>query len=561
MQIMGCIQSRMADFDHVSSGSRREQEVEMSTWKYTRRWVVATLTLGWLAAACESADVSHSEVSYDQSPSSADPATGDMSEGSQDSSLDVVVDMRAPALDLSQPVQPDMSVDDGLGQPPELGEISTARAKRLARDAYLYGFPAVLMDVTKEEFVRAGAALNTLFHLTYIPDHNFRAVVRPNVDTLYSTAWLDLSEEPVVLEVPAVDPNERFYMFALIDMWTNAFAAPGTRTNQGTESAYIIVGPDFIGEVPAGLDVISAPTNTVWLIGRTEVLSSSDVGNVLRVQQLYKLRRLSDYENGIDRQDAALDYASLGADPSPSQIVAEMSSGEFYERLIHVMRDNSPPARDEEILDDLAELGLVYTATFDYRDLPEQRIEALEGSRDAALARMSTISDLSDSGGAWGPDTNVPLGAYETAYTIRAVVADIGLGANRNEDARYLNATVSSDDNPLHGTKRYVLHFRPDQIPPVDAFWSLTVYDENGYLTQNAIGRYALGSNSQLAYNPDGSLDLVLQQEPPRVLESNWLPTPSGPFELTMRLYWPRPAALNGDWEPPEVTEVPGWGL
>lgn len=474
----------------------------------------------------------------------------------EDASEDAVEDESARDLG-SHPERADSGaeVDQEASSPTPESDINIALAMRRAHDAYVYGYAAVLMDVTREAFLANGVRENTLVHLREIPDERFRAVVRPNTDTLYSTAWLDLSKGPVVLTVPAIDPEERFYMFALLDAWTNAFAAPGTRHNNGEASVYAIVPRGHSLTLPEGMIPIEAPTDTVWLIGRVEVFGEDDVPAVTSLQDRFGLMTLEDYRAGTVRDEEPLDYSKLSIEPSPPEIVASMTPEAFYAQLARIMAKNPPPERDAKQLEQLEEVGVVPGDDFDLHALTPNRIEALETAPENARDFIDATLRIMSETRTWAPGHRVPLGEYETSYLIRAVVARIGLGANLNADARYINAKIDSRKRLLDGSSGYVIHFDASEVPPVRAFWSLTVYDQDGYLLPD-VSRAAVGSNTGLHVNRDGSIDIWLQEHPP-VLPSrlaNWLPVKPGPFELTMRMYWPEEAILDGSWEPPSIT-------
>lgn len=485
---------------------------------------------------------------------SSDPAPSSQSDAAaQSADLNTTADQTSAdmATDTSQD-----SADQGLPAPPEQEELSASRANQLATKAYIYAYPAVLLDVTREMFGAAGAPENILLHLEEIPDEDFTAVVRPNTDTLYSTAWLNLKAEPLVLEVPAIPTEERFYMIALLDAWSNIYPkdeTPGSRVNNGAATTYFIAGPDHADvETPASMLRIDAPTNVSWLIGRTEVFGPDDVPNVKAIQAQYKLRTWSDYQANRTPMPPLPDYDQLGADPGPAQIVQQMSAQTYYTRLINIMRESPPPAIDAPALAELAELGLMPEYSFDYNTLSDNRRVALERSEGSAMTLIDAAASMSSLGRGWGPPSDIPLGSYGTSYLIRAVVAKIGLGANQNIDARYINAVKDNLGQEFDGTKRYLLHFEPEEIPPVRAFWSLTLYNKEGFLAKDTSSIHTLGSNTDLTFNADGSLDIYIQRLSPSA-GKNWLPTPNAPFELTMRMYWPEPSVVEGTWEAPEV--------
>ncbi|MEM9462391.1 MAG: DUF1254 domain-containing protein [Myxococcota bacterium] len=437
-----------------------------------------------------------------------------------------------------------------------------AQARLIAAQAYVYGFPIVLMERTREVFTTVSEAgpdsapMNQLSHADTLPDASFRTVVRPNRDTVYSSAYLDLSAEPLVLTLPDVD-GDRFTMFALLDAWTNSFAAPGTRTNKNRATTYAIVGPLYDGPLPEGLIEIRSPTDLVWMIGRIEVLSESDLDNVAAIQSQIDLRPLSAYgQTYTPPQGLSVD--PVDRTTPPLEYVLEMGPEEFFGMLARLLDTQSGPMDDAQMLEQLRMIG-IEPGAFDYLALPEHIREGLEdgisdgqGIIDFGKASSSSPRDP------WGPSADVSLGDYGTDYMTRAVVAQVGLGANRREDAVYFNASRDHFGRGLDASERgYVLHFEPGQIPPVDAFWSISMYDSDGYFVDNSIDRYVLGSHDDLELNPDGSLELRIQATAPTdTPTSHWLPAPDGPFELTLRAYWPSEAIVDGSWTPPTLTSI-----
>lgn len=421
-------------------------------------------------------------------------------------------------------------------------------------DAYLYGYPLVIMDQTHQEMVREmGVGTNSFSHSLSLPGPEDRKVVRPNNDTLYSLAWLDLSDTPQVVTVPAME--DRYYVIPFYDAWTNVFASVGTRTTGNDAGDYALVGPNWQGDEPEGLPVIKAPTNMVWIIGRIQINGTSDIPSIAALQQGFSITPLPRWLQGeraasgtVDREDAS-DEERL----SVLETVDAMDARTFFTALNHLMRDQAPAAVDEPLLGEIARLDIGPGLMFDPGVLTEFAMnEALTIVRNKLRAAMSE-DRAGLSGWSIARDS---IGVYGTDYLTRAFVALIGLGALTPEEAIYPLAEVDREGQGLAGSYRYRLHFEADQIPPADAFWSLTMYDELGFLVANPIDRYLLGDRDNMVYNPDGSLDIYLQHRNPGETAANWLPTPAGKFAVTLRLYLPGEAALNGNWNPPGIEKI-----
>ena len=437
------------------------------------------------------------------------------------------------------------------------GEPLPIRTRAIAVQGYGYGFPLLLMEQTREAATTApypcglGAPTNRFKHLFAPPGPDFRAVVRPNVDTLYSSAFLDLSEKPMVLEVPAI--NDRFYMLAMLDAWSNNFAAPGTQQNGGKATRYLITGPGWTGTVPAGMERIAAPTSLVWIIGRTELKGRGDVPAANAVQKSYRLHPLGGAPVPAPKGECR-SMASYGE--TPEDTVKHLDGTTFFDKLDGLLAAYPPPARDEKMLAKLRLIGVDGDPETSVAALSPRNREAL----DAGIARGQQIIDKSfDLAGrldTWSPDpTQVPLGDYGDKYLVRAVVSQIGFGANRNEFAVYQNTARDGSKAMLDGSKAsYRMQFGPGKTPPVNAFWSVTVYDADGFLVANPRNVYALGTNTGLKADPDGGATIAFSaQKPDDVPEQNWLPVPKGPFEVTLRMYWPEEPILSGQWTAPPI--------
>lgn len=380
---------------------------------------------------------------------------------------------------------------------------STLKAgEQEAIDAYIYGFPLVLMDATKEfsDFQNAFKSERTF------PDPSFKLVVSPNADTLYSQAWLDLSKGPIVFHIP--DMGNRYYLYPMLDEWTNVFFSPGTRTTGQGAQDYAIKGPGWKGELPQGLKEIKAPTDVVWMLGRIETMGPSDYAAVNKLQDQFKLTPLSNYPS-----------------TPPLEKVWKMDGPSFFQKLSDLLKE-----------DTVKKIGSLSD---------EELTQAVRKAQELIKKEWVTQSFTKKENG-WNYAVQ-GIGSYGTDYLVRAVVAYGGLGANLPQDAIYPFTRVDTPGN-------YVIHFNKAELPPVKGFWSITLYNDEQFFVPNPINRYAIHGKDPLKFNADGSLDIFIQHDSPgKDRETNWLPAPVGPFNLIMRLYGPEEALLKGAWIPPKV--------
>ena len=444
-------------------------------------------------------------------------------------------------------------------------EISSEELLKTMGEAYVYGYPLVLMDLTQRNAtnieqphpVIPRAPVNQLGHYRKFPDHTSKGVVKPNVDTYYSSAWLDLSSEPVVLSMPTTD---RYYLLQMMDAYTNVFATPGTRTTGTDALQLLIAGPNWEGEVSEEFQLIKAPTNLVWMLGRIQVNSPEDGATIVRaIQDNMGLVPLSAY--------GKTDYvAPLGIVKSennigvPAQAIRDIDVPTFFNKMADMMVENPPKIADSSIVKKLAKIGLVAGQPFELSTdnfILKTKLKALPGFIQKKMDERRANPDTSLMVNGWTVLTD-GIGKYDTEYLRRAYISFVGLGANLPEDAVYPNVTYDVNGDVLDASQRYQLHFDADQLPPVNAFWSLTAYNANEFLVANELNRFALGDRDDLIYNADGSLDFYIQSNPPEKDKlQNWLPIPEeGLFFLTMRLYWPKQEVLDGKWNMPFIIPV-----
>jgi hypothetical protein len=429
----------------------------------------------------------------------------------------------------------------------------------IAQEGYIYLYPLILMDITRKQLINLdpkvsqfGGPANAFTHIRAFPTAEMRAVVRPNFDTLYSSAWLDLTNGPVV--VSTADTGGRYFLLPMLDMWTDVFAVPGKRTNGTGAANFALVPPTWSGNLPQDVERIDAPTPYVWIIGRTQTNGVKDYDAVHKVQDGYKITLLADWGKTPRMIEQKIDPA-VDTKTEPLRQVNGMPALEYFKYAAELMKQNPPHVTDWSIIARIKRIGLEPGKSFDSTKVSG---DVLAHGAAAGLKLMHDKSPtLARVINGWQMNTDT-MGVYGNYYLKRAIVALAGLGANQPDDAIYPLNTSDADGNPVMAENKYVLHFSKDELPPVDAFWSLTMYDAEGFQVANPINRFAIGDRDPLKFNGDGSLDLFIQNEHPGSdKEANWLPAPrSGHLGLTLRLYAPRPQVANGSWNPPAIKRV-----
>jgi hypothetical protein len=451
----------------------------------------------------------------------------------------------------------------------KMAEISTSnKPEDMATLAYIWGFPLVnvkrTIDFTTSPNIPEGPGrgpINTLNHFRVFPNANFTDIVRTNVDTLYSAGYYDLKNEPLVLQIPPI--SDRYYSLQFVDAYSNNFLYIGTRTNDTMGGTYLIAGPNWNGTVPSGMKEIASPSNDGVIAIRTLVNGPADVSTVHSIQDKFVLSPLSIFEGTSSSANATSAVKESGSNASkeipvaPDPALIPKTGIEIFDEISKDMADNPPPQLDSEMVAKFETIGIgpgkmpsVQVTNDTIRKAMENGIVEGEKLIDEKVRNVGTIVN--------GWSVNLEIGDYGTDYLLRAAVAKIGLFANSPEEAVYPVTTVDYQGQNLTGANKYVIHFDPGQTPPVNAFWSLTMYNNASYLVDNPIDRYAIGDRSPgLKYNKDGSLDIYIQHDSPGAdKESNWLPSPSGDFSLQMRAYYPQESILNGDYQYPPIQRV-----
>jgi hypothetical protein len=440
--------------------------------------------------------------------------------------------------------------------------VSSDSIVTLAKKAYVYGYPLVIMYETMRSATNVEAPVpnslsspqNQFAHFRSFPDATFKDVVKPNNDTYYSTAWLDLSPEPQVLTVP--DTKNRYYLLPMLDAYTNVFASPGKRTTGTKADTFLITGPGYRGSVPTGMQQIKAPTSLVWLLGRTQVNSPQDGSSTVKnIQGKYRLTPLSLWGTSYVASKNVVNN-SLDKTPPPLR-VEKMNVDSFFNLLNVLLAKYPPPPADSMLLNDIAAINIGAGKNFSVKDFDADLQQTLQTVPSTIHKQMrEALGKLGTLENGWNV-TRSNLGSYGTNYDLRTMISIIGLGCNLNADACYPNCQVDVNGEKLDGSKKYIIHFDKGQAPPANAFWSITMYGADEFLVPNPINRFAIGDRDHLKYNKDGSLDLYIQKDSPgKDKEANWLPSSPTRFSLTMRMYWPKDEFLNGTWKIPGVRPI-----
>ncbi len=434
---------------------------------------------------------------------------------------------------------------------------------KLLAEAYLYGYPIMTMDYTHRFSTnvespngKGKAPYNQWANLSKFPKAGFTAVVRPNLDTYYSLICADLSKEPLYIHIPA---TKRYYLIPILNAFGDVVNSLGSRTTGQKALEIALVGPNYKGDIPSDLTVIRSQTSLNWLVGRVAVKNNEDgVSEVKNFQKKLICKPLSERNNPNYVQPKGI--VNPKNNYSPSEKVDGLDIVTYFNEMMALMVDNPPTAADKPLMEKLKSVGIVPGGTFDlskFSAVERFKIKKIPGVIQKKFAQKTAKPDPSLLQNGWQVNTK-GLGEYGTNYVMRAYVTKIGYGANTAEDAIYPNSAVDSDGNLYDGGNKYVLHFNKEDLPPVKGFWSITMYNTDGFLVENSINRYCLGSMKNLKYNKDGSLDIYIQSNPPKGNESNWLPsTQKGEkFELTFRLYWPEKQVLDRVWQMPGVKKV-----
>jgi hypothetical protein len=454
-------------------------------------------------------------------------------------------------------------------QPTKAQPITPAEGRRIATDAYVYGYSLITTDVTRVQMSNVPkvegltAPMGQFINVPRYPPADYRGVSAPNADTLYSVGWIDLSE-PQVFSHP--DMGNRYYLFEVTDLWmSDSKSSPSKRTADGKAANYLFTGPGWKGEVPAGLKHMPVATRYMVILGRTYADGTEqDYKAVNELQAQYKFTPLSAW--GKPYTPVA---PPVNPDPGysmtdkPQSVILAMGTEGYFNLMARLMAGDAPPAaEDAPIIASMAKIGIVPGKPFEMskldpavqaalKDIPQTALKLIEGNKEN-MGQIVNGWIVSKGVGTYGPGD----------YLKRATVAAFGWPANQELDAVYPYTEVDSAGQKLTGASKYTLTFPKDATPPVDGFWSITMYliDQGWWFNPNSLNKFTVSMRDHPKFNADGSLTLYFQNESPGSdKEANWLPAPKGPFLPLLRMYYPKPTApsiLDGSWQIPSVVKV-----
>ncbi|MDP9812856.1 hypothetical protein J2W42_005727 [Rhizobium tibeticum] len=441
---------------------------------------------------------------------------------------------------------------------------SLLEAKDIAEDGFIYGLPLVMNYAIMYEYAvdrnsgQFKAPFNQIKNEPNVYTYKDTAIVTPNSDTPYSFIWLDLRAEPVILSVPAID-SKRYYSVMLCDGNTYNYGYIGTRATGSDVGDYMVVGPDWKGDTPAGIKQVFRSSTQFSLAGyRTQLFGPDDLDNVKKVQAGYKVQMLSAYlKQTPPRSAPAVDFPKIDK---------ELVKTNFFDYLDFALQFAPAQGNEKEIRAKLARIGVGPGKSFNFKDLPLQhKLELGLGMKEGQRKVDEAVADAGKAINGWRV-SGLPGDSahYKGNWLKRAVAAQAGIYGNDPAEATYPFTRVDSDGRTLDGSKHnYTITFPAGQLPPVNSFWSVTMYDgKSQLLVKNPIDRYLINSPMlpDMKKNEDGSLTLYIQRDSPGAdKETNWLPAPDDTIYLVMRLYWPKTEAPSilpageGTWQPPAV--------
>jgi len=446
--------------------------------------------------------------------------------------------------------------------------VKEREARDTAIEGYIYAYPLVTMELTRrvmtnvEKADATRAPMGQFLRIRTYPPVDDHAVTAPNADTLYTIVWLDVSKEPWVVSIP--DMKGRFFLFPMLDGWTNVFEDPGKRTTGTGPQKYAITGPGWSGTLPQGVTEYKSPTGMVWVLGRIYCAGTpEDYKAVHALQDKVSAVPLSAYGKPYTPEPGTVD-PGVDMKTAAREQVNALDAAAYFKLFAELLKTNPPAAEDAPMVAELAKIGIVPGQDFDAAKLDPAVAKGLASAPKPAQGKImewmkegAVAGDFKLEHG-WLFTTKT--GLYGTGYRQRALITAIGLGANRPQDAVYPTSEGPDVLKKYSGEQKYVMHFNKGEMPPVKGFWSLTMYDASYFFAPNALNRYTLSQRNKFKPNKDGSVDLYIQCESPgKDKEANWLPAPSAQFILMMRLYWPTetpPSLLDGTWKVPEVKEV-----
>jgi len=444
---------------------------------------------------------------------------------------------------------------------PSLGAVE---AVRIATESYIYGYPLVTFDMARRQQTNVAvpdaehSPMGQMIKMRSYPAVDNHCCAAPNADTLYTEVWLDVSKEPWILGIPEM--GDRYYIVPFLDGWSEVVHVASTPTTGDKAQTYAVTGPGWSGTLPKGVTEVKSPTGLVWVLGR--VYSSGtpeDYKAVHALQDKFSVYPLSFYGKPYTPPPGTVDPA-FDMKTSVRKLVNGLDAFDYFKHLAQLMKTSPPTAADAPMVAQMARIGLVPGKDFDPSKLNAVDRELIKTVPKLALVEMGVHLKRQKTTNGWLYFTS-GVGVFGTDYLTRGMANLLGPGWNRPQDAVYPLSMKDASGEAYDGANsKYVIHFEKAQLPPADAFWSITMYDSDFFFVPNKANRYDLARRDRLAAAPDGSVDMYLQAEPPGGnRDANWLPAPKGKFQLVMRIYAPRKAApsiLDGSWTPPPVRRM-----
>jgi hypothetical protein len=443
-----------------------------------------------------------------------------------------------------------------MKRPIKMHKLTQEEIQRVAEDIYIYGYPLLLMDLTKRAHTATAyptlqsAPLNQFAHGHFLPQPQDKYAVHPNADCLRSSAWLDLHKEPVVLTIPTCHV---YYLLSFFSSWYEIFETCSPRTS-GTHRRHLsFVSPHWHGRLPPGVTRVASPTETVLIDGWFEVDNPENIESAQRIQSQFHLTPLSEWTDTPEPHSLPF-RTDIDQITSPQNQIFTFDARLFYTRLSKLMERSPSQEADSEMLVDFVRIGFLPCEAFSFEMLHPDTMQAMHQAVAAAQQRItSAAQDIrGEPISNWTPQAHP--GRFRKNYLQRAVAARNSTDAVLAEDILCFDTAVDQNGESLNGLYKYVIRFEPDLLPPVHAFWSITLYDSRQHLCSNSIHRNVIRRGDRLKLNADNSISIFIQQEwPGEASDHNWLPAPKDAFSLALRLYWPKTDALSGSWKPPVV--------
>jgi hypothetical protein len=443
--------------------------------------------------------------------------------------------------------------------------LHTEDAVRIAVESYVYGYPLITFDMARRQQTNVAvpdgehAPVGQLIKMRSYPAVDNHCCAAPNADTLYTIAWLDVSREPWIFGIP--DMGDRYYIMPMLDGFSEVIQVASTSATGGNPQSYAVTGPGWSGTLPEGVTRVASPTAMVWILGRIYCTGTpEDYQAVHALQDRFTVVPLSAYGKPYTPPPGVVD-PSFDMKTAVRKQVNALDVNAYFEYLARLLRTNPPRPEDAEMVARMARIGIVPGQDFDGSKLGSLDREAIRAVPKLALLEMAAHLKSQRTKDGWLFFTS-GVGNFGQNYLLRGMANLLGPGWNRPRDAVYPLSQKDADGHEYDGASyRYVMRFEKGRLPPVQAFWSLTLYDPDFFFVPNAIDRYELSQRNTFVTNPDGSIDIHIQAESPgKEREPNWLPAPKGKFGLVMRMYGPRqtpPSIVDGTWTPPPVRRVP----